>query len=107
MAVTETNMWRVYANHYTPYFSQESGTERFKFSIIAKEQPEYVCMDCANEYSYWRALGHGLDKGAKFSPQVSHTGTCDCCGQKEFSLYKLKDVGYFYKGWQNRKLRVL
>ena len=107
MAVIETDMWRAFSATYAPYYMDKEGVDKFKFSLISEKQPKFVCMDCANEYSYWRAVGYGYEKGAMNTPQPSHTGVCDCCGKKEWSVYDIKNVGYFYKGWENRKLRFL
>ena len=87
----------------SPYFYPEASVQGYCFNLLAKEQPEYVCIDCAREFGYWTSIGDGLDKGKlnSLGNNHYHEGNCDCCG-KEFSLAHVKNYGYFYDGWQNK-----
>ena len=89
------------SNARSPYYYPEASVQGYGLSLIAKDQPEYVCRDCGAEFGYWTSNGHGIDKGKCHSikDDYFHEGNCDCCG-KEFSLTHVKNYGYFYDGWQ-------
>ena len=110
MTRVEVDFWRDSSAAYIPYWEGEKvNTESYSLKKLDSVQPEYVCQDCIREYSYHQTLGGGNDKG--FSREFvreefkSHNGKCECCNRSDIDLYKAKDVGYFYQGWQNRKYR--
>lgn len=102
MLKSRRNYW-LDADGVAPYFYPEASVHGYCLSLIAKEQPEYVCSDCAHEFGYWTSLGSGMDKGKlkSFKDDHYHEGICDCCG-KLFSLTHVKNYGYFYDGWQDK-----
>lgn len=102
MLKSRRNYW-LDANGITPHFYPEASVHGYCMSLIAKEQPEYVCRDCAFEFGYWTSFGDGVSTGKINSLQDNHyhEGICDCCG-KPFSLTHVKNYGYFYDGWQNK-----
>ena len=85
-----------------PYYYQEASIQGYSMSLLAKDQPEYVCSDCAREFSYYQSLGMGVDKGPEtlLNYAEKHTGTCECCGATDFDVAHVSDYGYFYHGWQ-------
>ena len=104
MKSTLRNFWKD-NNGRPPYFYPEASVGGYCLSLLAKEQPKYVCRDCGNTYGYWTSYGQGAYKGGDISRLKEtdyHQGNCDCCGQ-EFSLTDVKYYGYFYDGWQDTK----
>lgn len=100
------NYWIQNADKYVyqPYFIKDISIESYCMSLLAKEQPKYVCIDCAREFSYWYSVGQGIGRGRQDSRELFdfHEGNCECCGQY-FSLTDVKNYGYFYDGWQDKK----
>ena len=99
------NFWQD-NNARAPYYYPEASVQGYCLSLLAKEQPKYVCRDCGNTHGYWTAFGQGVDKGPLTCHILDnhdyHQGNCDCCGQF-FDLTDVKHYGYFYDGWQDAK----
>lgn len=105
MDKTLRNFW--YDNNARhPYYYPNASVYGYCLSLLAKEQPKYVCRDCGSEFGYWTSIGQGIDKGYFTSSILNetdyHEGHCDCCG-KDFSLTDVRHYGYFYDGWQDKK----
>ena len=85
-----------------PYYYPEASVQGYGMSLLAKEQPEYVCGDCAREFSYYQSIGMGTDKGPEVLLKYAekHSGTCECCGATNFDISHVSNYGYFYDGWQ-------
>lgn len=109
MSRVEVDFWRDTNAGYIPYWQTDVSVDQYSFTKIDSIQPKYACYDCAMEYSYFYTLGRGNNKG--FTRQilreqyVDHHGSCECCNKNDIDLYDVKNLGYFYQGWQNRKYR--
>ena len=105
MASRFRNFWQD-NNARHPYYYEDASVNGYSLSLIAKEQPKYVCRDCGGEFGYWTSVGQGVDKGYCTHHILKetdyHMDNCDCCG-KEFSVTDVKHYGYFYDGWQDKK----
>lgn len=68
-------------------------TTTMKHSIIADEQPMWVCQKCAEKYSVW------LREQKRIPVADYHTSMCDVCLEHDKSVTRPENYGLLVEGW--------
>jgi len=66
----------------------------------SKEQPDWVCNTCGEEWGRWWEEGTYTGPSPHFA--TYHIAECDVCGQLK-SVTEARDFGYLRKNWNRKK----
>lgn len=92
------------AQYFNHYVDEWFGVDYY-YSLIDREQPENVCINCNYEFGYWTCVGPGLNKAPQNLMKSHgdwHYGECEICGKQD-NLTHPKHYGYLYKGWKDKR----